>query len=139
MEVKIGWLYPKLMSTYGDRGNVICLQQRCQWRGIDAAIVPLDRQTDATQFDHVDIIVGGGAQDRQQEIVMRDLQGAKADKFRTKIDGGTPGVFTCGSPQLLGKYYENPPSGSALMGWGFSILSPSIPVSMPLVVLAMSC
>ncbi|MEM9539556.1 MAG: type 1 glutamine amidotransferase [Cyanobacteria bacterium P01_E01_bin.42] len=117
MELKIGWLYPKLMSTYGDRGNVICLQQRCQWRGIDAAIVPLDRQTDATQFDLVDIIVGGGAQDRQQEIVMRDLQGAKAEKFRAKIDGGTPGVFTCGSPQLLGNYYE-PALGQRIDGLG---------------------
>ncbi|MBP0021663.1 MAG: type 1 glutamine amidotransferase [Cyanobacteria bacterium SBLK] len=117
MELKIGWLYPKLMSTYGDRGNVICLQQRCQWRGIDAEIVPIDRQTDATQFDLVDIIVGGGAQDRQQEIVMRDLQGAKAEKFRAKIDGGTPGVFTCGSPQLLGKYYE-PALGQRIDGLG---------------------
>lgn len=117
MELKIGWLYPNLMSTYGDRGNVICLQRRCQWRKIEVSIVRLDRLADASQFDLVDLIVGGGAQDRQQEIVMRDLQGAKAEAFKNKIERGTPGVFTCGSPQLLGKYYE-PALGQRIEGLG---------------------
>jgi CobQ-like glutamine amidotransferase family enzyme len=40
------WLaLPALMSTYGDRGNVICLQQRAQWRGISVQVMPLDQQT----------------------------------------------------------------------------------------------
>jgi CobQ-like glutamine amidotransferase family enzyme len=94
------------MSTYGDRGNVICLQRRCQWRDIPVTIVPLDQQTEADHFSEVDVIVGGGAQDRQQEIVMRDLQGTKADTLRGTLEEGTPGVFTCGSPQLFGHYYE---------------------------------
>ncbi|MGK7957407.1 MAG: type 1 glutamine amidotransferase [Crocosphaera sp.] len=113
----IGWLYPNLMSTYGDRGNVICLQRRCQWRDIPVTILPLDQQTEAEQFSKVDVIVGGGAQDRQQEIVMRDLQGAKAQTLRKKLDEGTPGVFTCGSPQLLGHYYE-PALGQRIEGLG---------------------
>ncbi|MCW6037742.1 type 1 glutamine amidotransferase [Spirulina subsalsa FACHB-351] len=117
MELRIGWLYPKLMSTYGDRGNVICLQKRAQWRGFDVTLVPLDRQSEAAQFATVDLIVGGGAQDRQQEIVMRDLQGAKAIALKEKLDTGTPGVFTCGSPQLLGKYYE-PALGQRIEGLG---------------------
>ena len=117
MELRIGWLYPTLMSTYGDRGNAICLQRRCQWRGIEVSIVKLDRQTEAADFHQVDLIVGGGAQDRQQEIVMRDLKGAKAETLREKIDQGTPGVFTCGSPQLLGHYYE-PALGQRIEGLG---------------------
>ena len=117
MKIAIGWLYPTLMSTYGDRGNVICLQRRCQWRGIEVEIVPLKRETEISEFDRVDIIVGGGAQDRQQEIVMRDLQGAKAKAIQAKLDGGTPGVFTCGSPQLLGHYYE-PALGKRIDGLG---------------------
>ncbi len=117
MELKIGWLYPTLMSTYGDRGNVICLQRRAQWRNFEVEIVPLDQQTDASAFRHVDIIAGGGAQDRQQEIVMRDLQGAKAESLKHKLEEGTPGVFTCGSPQLLGHYYE-PALGQRIEGLG---------------------
>lgn len=117
MEIAIGWLYPTLMSTYGDRGNVICLQRRCQWRDIKVEIVPLNKTTVIAEFDRVDIIVGGGAQDRQQEIVMRDLQGIKAQALQEKIDQGTPGVFTCGSPQLLGHYYE-PALGTRINGLG---------------------
>ncbi|MEO1670254.1 MAG: type 1 glutamine amidotransferase [Cyanobacteria bacterium J06631_2] len=117
MKIAIGWLYPTLMSTYGDRGNVICLQRRCQWRDIEVEIVPFKRETEAAEFERVDIIVGGGAQDRQQEIVMRDLQGAKADALKAKLDQGTPGVFTCGSPQLLGHYYE-PAQGKRIEGLG---------------------
>lgn len=40
MELKLGWLYPTLMSIYGDRGNVICLQRRLQWRDIEVSIIP---------------------------------------------------------------------------------------------------
>jgi CobQ-like glutamine amidotransferase family enzyme len=117
MNLKIGWLYPNLMSTYGDRGNVICIQRRCQWRNIPVSIVHLDRQTEKNEFYNVDLIVGGGAQDRQQEIVMRDLKGAKAEALRDKLETGTPGVFTCGSPQLLGHYYE-PALGQRIEGLG---------------------
>ncbi len=113
----IGWLYPNLMSTYGDRGNTICLRQRAQWRGYNVTVMPLDQQTSAADIHKVDIIVGGGAQDRQQEIVMRDLSGAKAQALREKIEAGTPGVFTCGSPQLLGHYYE-PAIGQRIEGLG---------------------
>ncbi|WP_041565495.1 type 1 glutamine amidotransferase [Nostoc punctiforme] len=117
LELTIGWLYPTLMSTYGDRGNVITIERRAQWRGYDVKVLPLDQNATAADIKTVDVIVGGGAQDRQQEIVMRDLQGAKADAMREKIENGTPGVFTCGSPQLLGHYYE-PGLGQRIDGLG---------------------
>ncbi|MBW4651366.1 MAG: type 1 glutamine amidotransferase [Kastovskya adunca ATA6-11-RM4] len=128
LELTIGWLYPGLMSTYGDRGNVICLQQRAQWRGFKVNVVPLDQQATVADLHKVDVLVGGGAQDRQQEIVMRDLRGAKAEAIREKIEMGTPGVFTCGAPQLLGHYYE-PALGQRIEGLGlfdFSSKHPGI-------------
>lgn len=117
LELTIGWLYPTLMSTYGDRGNVICLKQRALWQGINVHVLPLDQQSPAEAMHNVDILMGGGAQDRQQEIVMRDLQGIKAETMRGKIEAGTPGVFTCGAPQLLGHYYE-PALGQRIEGLG---------------------
>jgi CobQ-like glutamine amidotransferase family enzyme len=117
MELTIGWLYPNLMSTYGDRGNVICLRQRAQWRGYNVQVLPLDQQASVADIHKVDVLVGGGAQDRQQEIVMRDLRGTKAQALREKIDAGMPGVFTCGAPQLLGHYYE-PAVGQRIEGLG---------------------
>lgn len=105
-ELKIGWLYPKLMSTYGDRGNVIVIQRRSEWRDYNVQVISLDQNASVADIESVDILVGGGAQDRQQELVMRDLRGPKADALREKIESGAPGVFTCGAPQLLGHYYE---------------------------------
>ncbi|MBV5259588.1 cobalamin biosynthesis protein CobQ [Synechococcus moorigangaii CMS01] len=117
MHLKLGWLYPTLMGTYGDRGNVICLEKRAQWRQITVEVVALDKEAPLTAWEDVDVIVGGGAQDRQQEIVMRDLQGAKAAKLKALIEDQVPGVFTCGSPQLLGNYYE-PALGQRIEGLG---------------------
>lgn len=117
LQLNIGWLYPKLMSTYGDRGNAICIQQRALWRGFGVEVIPIDTEATIADIERVDIIVGGGAQDRQQEIVMRDLRGSKAAALKAKLDNGTPGVFTCGSPQLLGHYYE-PALGQRIEGLG---------------------
>lgn len=115
--LRLGWLYPTLMSTYGDRGNLTCLRRRAEWRDVATEVVPLDREATADAFAQVDIVVGGGAQDRQQELVMRDLQGEKAIALKAALDDGTPGVFTCGSPQLLGHYYE-PGVGQRIDGLG---------------------
>jgi len=123
LELTIGWLYPTLMSTYGDRGNVISLQQRAQWRGIGIKVLSLDQESSAEQLHQVDVFMGGGAQDRQQEIVMRDLKGVKSQILQEKIEAGTPGVFTCGAPQLLGHYYE-PALGQRIEGLGlFDLVS----------------
>ncbi|NEQ69798.1 MAG: type 1 glutamine amidotransferase [Symploca sp. SIO2D2] len=126
LQLTIGWLYPTLMSTYGDRGNVICLQQRAQWRGIEVQVLSLDLEGSPEQLHQVDILMGGGAQDRQQEIVMRDLKGVKSQILQEKIEAGTPGVFTCGAPQLLGHYYE-PALGQRIEGLGLFDLTSKHP------------
>ncbi|MDO8610001.1 MAG: cobalamin biosynthesis protein CobQ, partial [bacterium] len=46
----IGWLYPELMSTYGDRGNVITLVKRCEWRGINVEVKHLDLNFNPNQL-----------------------------------------------------------------------------------------
>ncbi len=117
MKLVIGWLYPDLMSTYGDRGNVICLQKRCEWRGIDVQILSIEAETTLAELEKTDLILGGGSQDRQQEIVMRDLKGVKGATLKKMIDDGKPGIFTCGAPQLLGHYYE-PAIGQRIEGLG---------------------
>ncbi len=115
-ELTIGWLYPELMSTYGDRGNIICLTRRCFWRGIFPTVIPIDTTTTLTKLAKCDLIFGGGAQDRQQEIVMRDLI-KKKDALRKMFEKDVPGLFVCGAPQLLGHYYETA-TGTKLPGLG---------------------
>ena len=112
----IGWLYPQLMSTYGDRGNILVLQKRCEWRGITAEIVEIDQTTTEEQIETIDLLFGGGAQDREQEIVMKDLQ-KKKQAITNVIEANIPSLFVCGAPQLIGKYYE-PAEGKRIEGLG---------------------
>lgn len=113
----IGWLYPDLMSTYGDRGNIIVLQKRCAWRGIQTDLLSVDQTTSNKKLENVDLIFGGGSQDREQEIVMRDLHKEKGRHIKQLIEKGKPALFVCGSPQLMGHYYE-PAVGKRLEGLG---------------------
>ena len=41
MELKICHLYPDVLNLYGDGGNIRCLRQRLQWRGIGAEVVKM--------------------------------------------------------------------------------------------------
>lgn len=115
-QLTIGWLYPKLMSTYGDRGNIIVLQKRCAWRGIKTTILEIDQSTNDQQMRTIDLLFGGGAQDREQELVMKDLY-KKKHVIKSLIENNVPSLFVCGAPQLMGKYYE-PSEGKRIEGLG---------------------
>ena len=41
MELHICHLYPDVLNLYGDRGNVLCMQKRLEWRGIDCTVTEL--------------------------------------------------------------------------------------------------
>lgn len=113
----IGWLYPELMSTYGDRGNIIVLQKRCEWRGIDVKIERISIATNYKLLSTCDLLFMGGAQDTQQEIVNKDLFSVKGKALREKILEGTPGLYICGAYQFLGRYYKTA-DGIELPGLG---------------------
>jgi len=115
--LKIGWLYPELMSTYGDRGNIMVLTKRCQWRNINITVVPIDFSTTNQELGTMNMIFGGGAQDRQQGILIEDLRTKKGPVLKKMIDEGIPGLFVCGSPQLLGHWYMTG-DGKKLEGLG---------------------
>lgn len=102
----IAWLYPDLMSTYGDRGNVIVLQKRCLWRGIDATIIPITLETRISLLERCDIIFMGGAQDRQQKIAGVDFLLRKGPQVQKMVEDNTPALFVCAAYQFVGHYYQ---------------------------------
>ncbi|MBI4096684.1 MAG: cobalamin biosynthesis protein CobQ [Candidatus Levybacteria bacterium] len=102
----IGWLYPELMSTYGDRGNIIVLQKRCEWRGIGIELKRLDLKFSASDLKKCNILFMGGAQDQQQKIVSSDFSKEKVLALKEMIEAGIPGLYICGAYQFLGKYYK---------------------------------
>lgn len=112
-----GWLYPELMSTYGDRGNIFVFKKRCEWRGIELNIQNIEFKTTRKEIERCDLIFGGGAQDRQQRLVAQDLLKNKGPVLKEIFAKGIPGLFVCGAPQLLGHYYTTG-DGTKLDGLG---------------------
>lgn len=116
-QLTIAWLYPDLMSTYGDRGNVIALQKRCEWRGIDAKIQPIGIGGSAKLLLNCNLVLMGGAEDKQQKIVADDFNLGKDKALKQMILAEIPGLFVCGAYQFLGKYYKEA-DGTVIKGLG---------------------
>ena len=116
MNLVIGYLYPDLMNIYGDTGNVVALQKRCQWRGIEVEIKHIS-VGDKLQVGECDIYFFGGGQDQAQQLVSRDLISGKGGVIKKEVERGVPLLSICGGYQLLGEYYQ-PQDGQKLEGVG---------------------
>lgn len=114
MRVRIGWLYADLMNIYGDRGNIVTLVQRCKWRGIPVEVEELGVGEKLEDGRH-DIFFMGGGQDREQELVYRDLLEVKGESLKRQIEGGAAALVICGGYQLFGRFYR-PFEGDELAG-----------------------
>ena len=101
----VGWLYPDLMNIYGDRGNIVTLLKRTQWRGYDANLVELPRGV-TKGMDEVDVFFFGGGQDREQSLVYEDLLEYKQPLIESAVASGAMILAVCGGYQLLGHYYR---------------------------------
>lgn len=107
-------LYPNLMDTYGDKGNIITLVKRCEWRGIKTTVSHISTG-DAINKDF-DFFFFGGGQDRQQEIVAKDLK-SKAKTLKIAVENNSVLLSICGGYQLLQKYFRTQ-DGKVIEGIG---------------------
>jgi len=103
---RLAVLYPEHLNIYADRGNILFLRRRCEWRGIGFEVVPVGFGDDlvAGSFDAVYI---GGGQDRDQALCAGDLNGAKAEEMARWFANGNPLLAVCGGYQLLGHSYSS--------------------------------
>lgn len=115
MTVRICYLYPRLLSVAGDRGNLLALVQRCLWRGIRYSVTEAD-VGDVPDFAQADLILMHGGQDREMTAAARDLA-AKAGALREAVEADAVVLAVCAGYQLLGHYYA-PPHGPPLQGLG---------------------
>jgi hypothetical protein len=102
-KIRILHLYPKDMNIYGDNGNVLVIQKRLKWRGIETEIL---KYNPGDKFpDDVDIIIGGGGQDSGQLKVQDNLLkiGPTLHELANK---NVPMLMICGLYQLFGHYFK---------------------------------
>jgi len=112
----LGHLYPDQLNLYGDRGNILTLQRRCQLRGIELRIVELGIG-DALAPDEYDMLFIGGGQDKEQVPVAQDLLEMKSIGLWAAIEDDMPVLAVCGGYQLLAHYYR-PAKGPDMRGLG---------------------
>jgi lipid II isoglutaminyl synthase (glutamine-hydrolysing) len=98
-------LYPDLMNIYADRGNLIMLQRRSEWRGIDFQLIS-SGLGDRLDPDAADIYYIGGGQDRDQKLCAHDLAEHKRDDLHAAAARGAVVFAVCGGYQLLGSSYQ---------------------------------
>jgi len=105
MKLRLLSLYPDQMNIYADRGNILFLQHRCEWRGIEFEVT---RCGPGERFDPAgfDLLYMGGGQDRDQKAVARDLNQTKQESMKLAKEGGAAILAVCGGYQLLGESYE---------------------------------
>jgi len=116
MRLRLAWLYPKHMNVYGDRGNIIVLRERCAARGIELAVEELG-PGDRLQPAAYDLFFLGGAQDRGQRRVARDVAREKGRALGEGDEEGAVVRAVCGGYQLLGRC-DRSAEGEELPGLG---------------------
>jgi lipid II isoglutaminyl synthase (glutamine-hydrolysing) len=105
MELQLLALYPDQMNIYADRGNMIFLRRRCEWRGIGFSYSAAGLGDGFNPGAH-DLIYIGGGQDRDQVLVAADMVATKRDAIAASAQEGAVVLAVCGGYQLLGHSYQ---------------------------------
>jgi lipid II isoglutaminyl synthase (glutamine-hydrolysing) len=111
--LRLIWVYPDLLSTYGDRGNLLVLKRRARLRGIEVESVEVN--SDEPVPRQGDIYLLGGGEDLPQILAAR----------RLRDDGGLSSVASrgavvfavCAGYQLLGAEFAGA-EGEPVAGLG---------------------
>ncbi len=105
MELRVLALYPEQMNIYADRGNILFLQRRCEWRGIGFTLASAGPGEGFDPAEH-DLIYIGGGQDRDQRLVAEDMLQSKRESLAAAVDDDAVVLAVCGGYQLLGHGYR---------------------------------
>ncbi|GAA3728176.1 hypothetical protein HDA32_000228 [Spinactinospora alkalitolerans] len=113
--LRIVWIYPDLLSTYGDQGNVLILRRRAELRGIPTETVHV-HSSDAIPADG-DIYLLGGGEDRPQILAAERL---RADGgLKRAAERGAAVFAVCAGYQIVGETYgdddDNPLPGVGII------------------------
>lgn len=95
MKLNVCWMYHDIMDLYGDKGNMMVLQKRCEDRGISITIdtLTIGDKKDLCVYDL--LFLGGGA-DKEQMMLIDDLLSRK-ENIQRAMEQGTFVLLICGA------------------------------------------
>jgi CobQ-like glutamine amidotransferase family enzyme len=99
--LRLVWVYPDLLSTYGDRGNLLILARRAGLRGLPVDCVEV-RSDQALPADG-DIYLLGGGEDGPQSLAAQRL--ITDGGLHRAVDRGAVVFAVCAGYQLLGSSF----------------------------------
>ncbi len=96
--LRLIWVYPDLLSTYGDRGNLLVLERRARLRGLATQMISVNSDQRVPIDGHIYLM--GGGEDLPQILAARRL---RADGgLRAAAAAGAVVFAVCAGYQLLG-------------------------------------
>ncbi|MGV9897538.1 CHAD domain-containing protein, partial [Streptomyces tendae] len=102
-QLRIVWIYPDLLSTYGDQGNALVVERRARQRGLDVA--RLDVRSDQPIPTSGDIYLVGGGEDRPQRLAAERLR--RDGGLYRAVENGAIVFSVCAGYQILGHEFIN--------------------------------
>src|ERR1700756_4263306 len=96
--VRLVWVSPALLSTYGDRGNLLVLARRARLRGIPVEIAEVN--SDQRIPANGDIYLLGGGEDLPQILAARRLRASGG--LSTAVGRGAVVLAVCAGYQIVG-------------------------------------
>jgi len=96
--LRVVWLYPDLLSTYGDRGNMLILAYRAHLRGLPVETIEV--RSDQAVPEHGDIYLLGGGEDGPQALAADRLNADRG--LHRAVERGATVFVVCAGYQLVG-------------------------------------
>ncbi|HEU5331499.1 MAG TPA: glutamine amidotransferase [Actinocrinis sp.] len=105
--MRIVWIYPDLLSTYGDQGNALILAYRAAARG--HRVERIDVRSDQPVPADADVYLIGGGEDRPQRLAAERLR--RDPGLARAADRGAAILAVCAGFQLMGHSFYDEQEG----------------------------
>ncbi|WP_017623105.1 type 1 glutamine amidotransferase [Nocardiopsis chromatogenes] len=113
--LRIVWIYPDLLSTYGDQGNVLVLKRRAELRGIPTETVRVLSSDPVPEQG--DVYLLGGGEDRPQILAAQRLRSDGG--LKRAAEAGAAVLAVCAGYQIVGESFgdddDNPLPGVGIL------------------------
>jgi lipid II isoglutaminyl synthase (glutamine-hydrolysing) len=96
--LRLVWIYPDLLSTYGDRGNLLILARRADLRGLPVECAEI--RSDQAMPSDGDIYLIGGGEDGPQALAAQRL--IADGGLHRAVERGAVVFSVCAGYQLMG-------------------------------------